>query len=164
MDSSFTGAIMSDYRFEGLVYEIEYDETSLAYVTQEEAIFLPRLAFFPPFKGLMWNLPLEKAIIFFEHAKEQVFTFPKVNTSLNIHKKKETRLNYSLSDVNNHCRAEIDCSGESVGEVIKEDNSYRLLIYASFSNPTDFEIIVKDIPFDEFIILLKEILVKMKRS
>jgi hypothetical protein len=69
MDSNFTGAIMSDYRFEGLVYEIEYDETSLAYVTQEEAIFLPRLAFFPPFKGLMWNLPLEKAIIFLNMQK-----------------------------------------------------------------------------------------------
>jgi hypothetical protein len=106
---------------------------------------------------------LGKGDYFFEHAKDQVFTFPKVNTSLNIHKKMETRLNYSLSDVNNHCRAEIDYSGESVGEIIKVDNSYRLLIYASFSNPTDFEIIVKDIPFDQFIIMLKEILVKMKQ-
>lgn len=163
MNLGFEGGALSDPRFEKLSEIIEYDQTCLAILSQDDGFSNLRIGLHSPYNQDYWNLPLEKFLDALQFARKDLYKYRREDEPEIDLNKEETiatnLINYKIlhSNPSRESRVQIYFKAELMAEILKENNqNFRLLIYPNPRMSHHINEIQWDILFQEFIQIINE--------
>lgn len=170
MNLGFEGGALSDPRFEKLSEIIEYDQTCLAIISQDDGFANLRIGLHSPYNQDYWNLPLEKFLKALQFARKDLYKCRREDEpeiDLNTNETIEPNLtNYKIlhSNTPRESRVQIYFKAQLMAEILQENHEdLKLLIYPNPNQSHHINKIQWDILYQEFMEIIdesKEILMK----